>query len=305
MQILNHKKIFFTFSSLLVIFSIASLIIYGLSLGIDFTGGSVLEIKSIESQEDSSLDLSEEIIRGELSIFDLGELSIRPSDENGFILRTKVLDEDTKNQIIETLHDYTGENIEVIRFNTIGPTLGNELKTKAFVALLIVIVAIIFFVAYSFRHVSTPVSSWKYGFVTIIALLHDVIITIGIFSILGYFVGIEVDALFITALLVILGYSINDTIVVFDRVRDNLNQINENKRTFQFNEILNKSFRQTIVRSINTSLTTLIALFTIFFIGTESIKDFVLALIIGIVAGTYSSIFLAIPLLSVFNKRGK
>jgi preprotein translocase subunit SecF len=295
MQILKYKKIFFTLSTVLVILSIVATAIFGLKLGIDFTGGSVLEISQQPTANSQQLT-DEDFIKEKLIGFDLGELSVRPTD-NAYILRTKVLSEETKNQIVSALGD-----VEVIRFNTIGPTLGDELKSKALVALLIVIVAIVFFVAYSFRHVSTPVSSWKYGFVTIIALLHDVMITVGIFSLLGYFAGVEIDALFITALLVILGYSINDTIVVFDRVRDNLGQIGEKNRAFKFNEVLNKSFKQTITRSVNTSLTTLIALFAIFFVGTETIRDFILALIIGVIAGTYSSIFLAIPLLSVFNK---
>lgn len=301
MEILNYKKIFFTLSGLLVLASIISLFIYGLNFGIDFTGGSVLEIR------DQKSEITKESIRNVMSDLEVGVADIRNSEENSFIIRTSVIEDDLKNQIIENLSGSIVEgeksSIELVRFNTIGPTLGNELKSKALMALLIVMVAVVFFVAYAFRHVSTPVSSWRYGFVTIIALIHDVLITAGVFSLLGHFAGIEIDALFITALLVILGYSINDTIVVFDRVRDNLANLSEKNRKFKFNEVLNKSFRQTIVRSINTSFTTLLALFAIYFIGTVAIQDFVLALIIGIIVGTYSSIFLAIPMLSVFGKK--
>lgn len=286
MEILKYKNIFLWFSSLLVVISIFSIFFYGLNLGIDFTGGSVLELKTNVSDSD---------IQNSLSSFDLGNVVLRHSDEDTVILRTKTLDEDTKNNLISSI----GGETTIERFNTIGPTLGNELKNKALVSLILVLVVIIFFIAYAFRHVSTPVSSWKYGFATIIALFHDVVITVGVFALFGF----EIDALFITALLVILGYSINDTIVVFDRVRDNLNDLDENKKEKEFENVLNKSFKQTLVRSFNTSFTTLISLFVLYFVGVESIKFFILALIIGIISGTYSSIFLAVPLLSVFNKK--
>jgi preprotein translocase subunit SecF len=289
MEILKYKKIFFSLSSILIVASLISVITFGLNLGIDFTGGSVLEFKT---------NLQSEEIDSKLKELGLESFSLRESDET-FILRTKTIDEERKDVIIESL----GEGSEVERFNTIGPTLGQELKSKALTALLLVIVAVVIFIAYAFRHVSTPISSWKYGFATIIALIHDVIITVGIFAFLGNFYGIEITSLFITALLVILGYSINDTIVVFDRVRDNLNQLNENKREKEFKGVLNKSFKQTIVRSFNTSLTTLISLIVLYFAGIESIQSFVLALIIGVISGTYSSIFLAIPLLSIFKKK--
>lgn len=289
MEILKFKKIFIGFSSLLVALSIFSIFYFGLNLGIDFTGGSVLEFKTQESFEQLNSDLQNQ---------DIGSFSLRTSDE-GFILRTETLSEEQKNTLVSNL----SEEISLERFSTVGPTLGSELKSKALVALVLVIVIVILFIAYSFRHVSTPVSSWKYGFATIIALFHDIIITVGLFTLFGVFYGLEMNALFVTALLVILGYSINDTIVVFDRVRDNLNQLDENKREKEFKNVLNKSFRQTIIRSFNTSFTTLISLIVLYFIGVESIKDFILALIIGIVSGTYSSIFLAIPLLDIFNKK--
>lgn len=286
MEILKYKKIFMILSSLLVLISVFSIFFYKLNLGIDFTGGSVLELKTNVSDSD---------IQNALNGYDLGSVVLRHSDENTVILRTKTLDEETKNNLVSSI----GGETTVERFNTIGPTLGNELKSKALVALILVLVVIIFFIAYAFRHVSTPVSSWKYGFATIIALFHDVIITVGAFALFGF----EIDALFITALLVVLGYSINDTIVVFDRVRDNLNDLDENKKEKEFENVLNKSFKQTLVRSFNTSFTTLIALFVLYFVGVESIKYFILALIIGIISGTYSSIFLAVPLLSVFNRK--
>jgi preprotein translocase subunit SecF len=293
MKILKYKKIFFWFSGILVALSIFSIFFFGLNLGIDFTGGSVLEIRA-QGVEDN--------LQKVLGYHGVQDSSWRKSDDS-YIIRMKTIDEETKNAIVSDLSQVAGYDVPVERFSTVGPTLGHELQSKALVALGLVVVIVIIFIAWSFRHVSTPVSSWKYGFATIIALLHDIIITVGLFTLLGSLFGIEIDALFITALLVILGYSINDTIVVFDRVRDNLNQLNENKKEKEFENVLNKSFNQTIVRSINTSLTTLISLVVLYFIGVTSIQGFILALIIGIILGTYSSIFLAIPLLSVFQKK--
>jgi preprotein translocase subunit SecF len=192
--------------------------------------------------------------------------------------------------------------VSEIRFNTIGPSLGEELKGKALVSILIVVLSIIVFIAYAFRHVSRPVSSWKYGFVAVIAFLHDVLIPIGLFSVLGRFYGVEVDSLFVVAILVVLGYSINDTIVVFDRVRENLREYPDKKRAEQFEKVVGQSLSQTFARSINTSFTTLIALFAVYFLGGESTKCFSLALIAGITVGTYSSIFFAAPMLVTLQK---
>jgi preprotein translocase subunit SecF len=294
MQILKYKKIFFWFSGILMGLSLYFVIVDGLNFGVDFTGGSILEVQNTEKQLQKA-EVERVLIENNIS-----NVVVRESDDHSFIMKTRTLDEDTKNKIVLGL----GEKTEVKRFNTVGPTLGNELKTKAVVALIIVIMAITFFIAYAFRHVSTPVSSWKYGFATMIALIHDVIITVGVFAFLGQF-GYEVDPLFITALLVILGYSINDTIVVFDRVRDNLNQLDENKREKEFENVLNNSFKETLVRSANTSFTTLLALFVLFFMNIEVIKGFVLALIVGIISGTYSSIFLALPVLSLFKRSSR
>ncbi|MCX6719313.1 MAG: protein translocase subunit SecF, partial [Candidatus Taylorbacteria bacterium] len=186
-------------------------------------------------------------------------------------------------------------NIVVKNFDTIGPVLGGEALRKAYVSIILVIVGIVLYITFAFRKVSLPVSSWKYGFVAIIALIHDVIIPTGVFSVLGHFAGYEVDTLFVTAILVILGFSVHDTIVVFDRVRENLkNSLGSRK---PFGEIVGASISQTFVRSINTSLTTLIALVVLYILGGSTTEHFTLALIVGIAAGTYSSIFIGSPLL--------
>ena len=189
------------------------------------------------------------------------------------------------------------------RFNSIGPTIGKELRNKAFVAIGIVIIAIMLFVAFVFRKVSKPVSSWKYGVAAIIALIHDIIVPTGVFAFLGYILGVEIDILFVMALLAILGYSVNDTIVVFDRVRENLRLNREHGSEESFDLTVGKSLNQTYARSINTSLTTLFVVIALFFFGSEATQDFALVLAIGIIAGTYSSIFLATPLLVAINKK--
>lgn len=185
-----------------------------------------------------------------------------------------------------------------IKFESIGPVIGRELRQKTTYAIVVVAVSIILYIAWAFRKVSKPVQSWKYGLGAVIALCHDLLIVTGIFSILGRFLGYEIDILFVTALLTILGYSVNDTIVVYDRTRENLFRY----QGFDFEQVVNKSVNETIVRSLNTSLTTLIVLFAIFLFGGASIRNFVLALICGIVVGTYSSIFIASPLLVVWEK---
>jgi len=191
----------------------------------------------------------------------------------------------------------TAREVEELRFDSVGPTIGQELKSRSISAMIIVIVAIVLYIAWTFRKVSKPVASWKYGISAIIALFHDVIITMGVFSILGEFYGVEINTAFVAAILTVLGYSVNDTIVVFDRVRENLPKSDED-----FEGTVNLSVNQTIKRSINTSLTTLIVLLSILFFGGTTIQDFVLALSIGVFVGTYSSIFLASPILVVWEK---
>jgi len=281
----------------LVVASIISMLVFGINLGIDFTGGSVLEVEYSEGVPEK------QIIENALVNFGLDSFVLRATGNNGYIIKTKSIDDATKVSIERAL-TFDGANpLEVKRFNTIGPTLGSELKSKASVALLVVAFAIVIFIAYTFRHVSKPVSSWKYGFVAIIALAHDIIITLGFFALLGGIIGTEINTLFITALLVILGYSINDTIVVLDRIRENLRGKDDNYKQAKFAEIVNQSLKETFARSINTSITTLLALFALFIIGGESTKDFALALIVGVISGAYSSLFLAAPLLVSFKER--
>jgi preprotein translocase subunit SecF len=299
MLIVKYRKIFFILTGLIVAAAIFSISFFGLNLGIDFTGGAITEISYTDERP------SKEVVENALGGLDLGGFSIRPTGEDGYILRTRDLTEEERVGVLNTL-SLNGEK-EVIqeRFNSIGPTIGSELRNKAFVAIGIVVVAIILFVAFVFRKVSKPVSSWKYGIVAIIALIHDVLIPVGIFAFLGYSVGAEIDILFVMALLAILGYSVNDTIVVFDRVRENLRLNKENNSKEDFELTVGKSLSQTYARSINTSLTTLFVLIALFFVGSVATQDFALVLATGVIAGTYSSIFLATPLLVAIGKKSQ
>lgn len=299
MFITKHRKIFFSISIILITLSIVSVFVFGLKPGIDFTGGSVLEV---EYTTERPLQSEVELALGQLNF---GDILVRETGDMGYIIKTKVIDDSTKEEIKTILGFENKFSLEEKRFNTVGSTLGNELKTRTAAAMVVVILAIITFIAYTFRHVSKPVSSWGYGLVAIIALVHDVIITIGFFAVLGYLYGTELNTLFITALLVILGYSINDTIIVLDRVRENLRNQDDNQRVHKFEETVGRSLSETFTRSINTSFTTILALLALFLLGGESTKDFALALVVGIIAGSYSSIFIAAPLLVVFKNRQK
>lgn len=292
MNIIKYRKIFYIFSGLVIAASIAAVSIWGIKFGIDFTGGSIMELQYVNDK-----DTTEELHSCLDSQGFLGDYSLRETGEKGYILRAKEISEEDRVKIVSAF-EMTGKEVEVVRFNNIGPILGTELKYKAITAIVIALILIVLFIAMAFRHVSKPVSSWKYGMITVVAFLHDLIIPLGFFAALGYFVGIEVDTLFVIALLVILGYSINDTIVVFDRIRENLGKVkNEGQKISQFDTVVNKSLNETISRSINTSLTTLLALLALYIFGSETTGYFALALIVGVVAGTYSSIFLASPLL--------
>jgi len=300
MWIINKRKIFYVISGLLLGLSVVFVSMWGLKFGVDFTGGSVLEVAFSENRPAKS-DI-ETIVAAQN--MDLGDYSIRETGADGFTLRSKTITNTDKEAIVTALSALG--SVQEKKFNTIGPTLGTELRQKAIFSFIVVIGLITLFIAYVFRHVSKPVSSWKYGFVAIATLIHDLLIPVGVFSALGHFYGVEVDTLFIVAILVILGYSINDTIIVFDRIRENLLKVEDKDRNSQFEAVVGESLRQTIARSTNTSFTTLISLIAIYFLGGDATKYFALALIFGVTAGTYSSIFFASPMLvSLKNRQDK
>jgi len=297
-NIIGKKKFWLSFSSLLVAASILFLIFWGLKPGIDFTGGSLLEVSY--SAQAPSLNQTEQA----LSELNLQSLKIQPSGSQELIIRFQNTDETTHQTVLEKLRAISIEGVTdntmlENQFDAIGPIIGSELKGKAIQSIILVLIFIVLYIAWAFRKVSQPVSSWKYGVAAIIALIHDVLLIVGLFVVLGKVWNIEVDSLFVTALLTILGFSVHDTIVTFDRTRENLHK----KSELSFDEILNHSINETIVRSLNTSISTLLVLVAIYLFGGESIKNFILALLFGIVVGAYSSIFVASPILSIWNRQ--
>ena len=298
MSIVTHRKLFYALSAITVAISIAALALWGLNLGIDFKGGSLMEI---HYPSDAPKKTSIEAVLAPVD----AHASVRPSGENGFIIRVRELSDAEHASLREAL-SFTGKSpVTEVRFDSIGPLLGKEAAGKSFLAIGLVIICIVLFITFAFRKVSLPVSSWKYGIITIIALAHDVLIPTGVFAFLGHFRGIEVDTLFVTALLVVLGFSVHDTIVVFDRVRENLRMAQGRVTHGDFETVVGASVSQTFTRSVNTSLTTLLALAVLLIFGPAATHLFALALIVGIVAGTYSSICIAAPLLVTAERRQK
>jgi preprotein translocase subunit SecF len=294
MDILRYQKFFFILPAVLSIVAIAAIVMWGLKPGIDLVGGSMFEV----AYPDGRPDVGE--VREAVGTLGFGEVRVQPTGETGYILRQRDLSNDERNALLQTLGSLG--RVEERQFTSVGPSLGAELLRKAWIAIAIVVVATILFIAFAFRKVSKPVASWKYGIVAIVTLLHDILLPIGLFAYLGHTVGAEVDSLFIVALLTILGISINDTIVIFDRIRENLRLNDEARRSEAFNEVVGRSISQTITRSINTSVTVIIVLVALYFLGPEATKNFALTLIVGMIAGTYSSIFLASPLLVVWER---
>ena len=289
---IRYQKIFYILSVTLVVLSIISVFLFGLKLGIDFTGGSSLEL-NFKNQPPEP-----EEVRESLKTLDLGEILIQKTGDKGIILKMKDIGEETHQEILKRLKSLGTTEEASESFQSIGPVIGQELKRKTKIVIFLALLAILIYIAFSFRRISRPIKSYVYGLTSIIALCHDVLIPLGILAFLGKFQGVEITIPIITAFLTVFGYSINDSVVVFDRVRENL--LRSKDPTFELT--VEKSLNQTLVRSLNTSLTTLFVLFAIFFLGGETLKYFSLTLILGIFLGTYSSLFLATPLLVTFYR---
>jgi preprotein translocase subunit SecF len=301
MFIVKYRKIFYAISGLLMIGSVIAMFVWGFNPGIDFKGGSIVEVEYTKSDLKCQIsDCIKDVIMPALDKAGFGDASVRTTENQGLIVKTKALTNTDHEKLLEALKSYGTFNEK--RFDSIGPVLGAEALSKSLLSIILVLLAIVVFITFAFRKVSQPVASWKYGLITIFALFHDVLVPTGVFVALGHFYGFEVDTLFVTAILVILGFSVHDTIVVFDRVRENLKHANLSKGKTTFEEVVGASISQTFVRSINTSLTTLLALVVLYFVGPEVTKHFSLALLVGITAGTYSSIFLGSPLLVTVEK---
>lgn len=290
-RIVQKRNYLFALSLALLVPGVIALIMWGLRLGIDFTGGTLASV-SVPSAPQA------DEVRTAVEQMDLGETSVQSAGTSTYDIRLPYLSneqhETFTTRLTESFPDATVES-----FETIGPTIGNELRQRAILAVTLVLVAILLYISWAFRKVSRgPVPSWVYGLSALIALVHDILMLIGIFAIIGHYFRVDVNSLFVTALLTVLGFSVHDTIVVFDRIRERL-QVSA-QQTYE--GIVNESLNQTMVRSLNTSLTTVIVLLALFFFGGESIRMFVLALVIGIISGTYSSIFVAAPLLVVYER---
>lgn len=295
MFIIRYRRLFVSISAALVLGSALALGVFGLRPAIDFTGGTLLEVERGVA--------SEEAVRALVEAVSDAPVSVR-STEDAYIVRTGELSPE-EITAVELSLAALDQGVLLLRASTIGPSLGDELFKKALIALILVSLGIMLFVAIAFWKVSKPVSSWVYGLVTLGTLAHDVVIPAGIFALLGAFAGVEVDALFVVALLTVLGYSVNDTIVVLDRIRENLRVNHELGKHEDFERTVGKSLTQTYARSINTSLTTAVVLLALFFFGGSQTEDFALALLIGVAAGAYSSIFFASPLLVMIERMGK
>lgn len=319
-----RTKQFFGFSIILIVITLVSLFSKGLIQGIDLTGGTLMEVKFkqqvtvdqikealksthivaapkpvsfvpyalAQSKTDSSVEKPQDLPLQEAELNpDLSDSQVQPTDNNGYIIRMKHVSNDTRLKILDAFKVLNGNtDVEQLRFETIGATIGETLKNNAYQSLALALIFIILFIAYAFRKIPKSLSPWRFGIIAVIALVHDVVITIGLFSI----AGLEVDTLFITSLLTVMGFSIHDTIVVFDRIRENVNKSNGKE---SMEQIVDASLNQTFARSINTSVTTIITLTALYFFATSAIKNFILALLFGIAIGTYSSIAIASTLL--------
>ncbi|MFA6486181.1 MAG: protein translocase subunit SecF [Candidatus Magasanikbacteria bacterium] len=292
---IKYSKVWLIISAVVAIVSVVFLAKWGLKPGIDFTGGSLLEVSFEKSRPEHDLI--------QKTWEDLGQKNaiIQKSGDKSLIMRTGFLTEDQHQLVLRDLRSkyaIDGNTMREDRFETIGSAVSKQLRTRALWAIILVNLGIILYIAYAFRAVSRPVASWKYGVLAIVALVHDVLLVMGVFALLGHYFGTEVDIPFVVAILTVLGYSVNDTIVVYDRVRENLIR----RGSANFADVVNNGLNETLMRSINTTMKTTLPLFALFFLGGSTIHSFVLALIIGIISGAYSSIFIATPMLVLVEK---
>lgn len=283
MNLMKHRKIWYTISLLIIIPGFFALIFWGLKPSIDFTGGSKLEIRGITETQKAKEFADKN---------GLENTTVQKIGDEGVSLRFKEIDENKHKELRDKLGEL-GEGVQELSFETVGPTISQDITRKAFIAVALASLIIIIYVAYSFRRVPKPTNSWEFGVTAVIALLHDTIVVVGVFSILGHYFNVEVDPLFITALLTVIGFSVHDTIVIYDRIRENLIR----KGSEDFERIINLSVVEMLPRTLNTTFLVWAILLILLLLGGSTIKYFVLALVIGIFSGTYSSILNATPLL--------
>jgi len=293
MNIIGKKNLYFLISFLIIMPGVIALIIWGLNLSIDFTGGSRITLSIKNTQDQNAVG----IIKRNLEKDKIKIASIEKSN-NLIFIRTQPLDQKQNDKFINDLKKEIKEFKEE-EFETIGPTIGAETTSNAAKAVILASLLIVLYITWSFRKIPKPASSFRFGICAIIALIHDVLVVVGVFAIFGHFFGVEVDSLFVTAVLTVIGFSVHDTIVVFDRIRENLKKI----PGVPFPQVVNESILQTLARSLSTSLTVLFTLSALLLFGGETIRWFIITLLIGIISGTYSSIFNAAPLLVIWETK--
>lgn len=290
LNIIGHSKLWLGVSVAIVTLAFVSLFTFGLNFGIDFTGGSLLQIQAPATTVEALRDV----------VINSGfEPVVQQGEGDTYFVRLAPVTETEHQTILAAIQSVSSTATE-IRFDTVGPVIGEELKSASLKAAGLMLVLIMVYVAWAFRKVTRPVASWKYGVVTMVAAFHDVIIPLGVFALLGHTLGYQVDLAFVAAALTILGYSINDTIVVLDRTRENL--LRRRHSDMSFGDIVNTSVMETLARSLNTTFATFLPLIAVFVVGGVTTRPFVLALIIGMLSGAYSSIFVASPLLVEWEK---
>ncbi|MEK7464626.1 MAG: protein translocase subunit SecF [Patescibacteria group bacterium] len=295
MKVIEKRNIYLTFSTTLIIASWILIAVFGLRAGIDLKGGTSWQIYF----PDLKNTVHEDQIRS-IFVADNVEAFVTSASDGSFIVRTKDLSEEDHQKYRKILIEKLG-SLEEKSFSSIGPIIGSELKRKSIWAIFAVMVGISLYIAYAFRKVSGSVQSWKYGVITLMTLVHDVSIPAGLLALLGKWKGVEIDTNFIVALLFVMGFSVHDTIVVFDRVRENLLT---NRGKINFGETINQSIKETFARSINTSFTLVLVLVALLFFGPATLFYFILTILVGTIFGTYSSIFIASPVLYLWG-RGK
>ena len=298
-NVMDRKWLYFLISGILIIPGTISLILWGLRPSIDFTGGTLMEVQSskfipIKSGQSSGDDIKKILTDEKIELS-----SMTQSGEESLLLRLKHLEKEQHDKLLEELKKKF-EDVNEIRYEAVGPSVGRETTENAIKGVVIASLAIIIYIGLAFREIPKPYSSFKFGICAVAALIHDVLLVIGIFSLFGHFWKVEIDSLFITALLTVMGFSVHDTIVVFDRIRENLRKMPGRS----FKDVVNESIVQTLARSLSTSLTVIFTLVALLLFGGETIRWFIVALLIGIISGTYSSIFNAAPLLVVWENFG-
>ena len=295
LNIVGHRKIWFALSAILVGLAIAAMVTYSFQESAEFKGGSLWEFK-IPLNQPTLLDV-QDTFTNKLHVAD-AQITYDATNQE-FLARFDTVDETTHQQYLKILAS-NWPSFQELNFESISPSIGAGLKNNAIIAIILVLIGISLYIAFAFRKASRPISSWKYGWITLLTLFHDVSIPAGLLAILGHFQGVQIDSNFIVALLVVMGFSVHDTIVVFDRVRENL--LTQRGKA-PFKKIVNDSVNQTLARSINTSLTLILVLLALYFAGPTDLRYFVLTLLVGVTTGIYSSIFIASPALVVVGPK--